>query len=214
VAFPLPFLSDFSGKKFSSASDPPMIVYISQKKTQTWAQSEVKEHAYTCFLRCRVYSRKDCPPTPVMTAGGNISFVSPFALDKLKIIKCGYYGCSVFYQETENVVVGYEPDGSLIRERWCGEARRWAFVYGERYYATWLRSRLPWASIYPANEEHRHLFSRVLTLGPATYPCRVTRENADQYLRRAFIDPTGKWAVTSNAIAEKIEITLAVPPQE
>jgi hypothetical protein len=192
VAFPLPFLSEFSGRKFCSISDPPVTVYVSQKKTQIWATSEVSEHAYSCYLKCRVYSRKDCFPTPIMVDSGVI-LVSPFALDKLKIIKCGYYGYNVFYQETENVVVGYEPDGSLIRERWHKNAP--SFLCGEKRYAVALRSRLPWTSVLTADIEHRHPTSRKLGLPPATYPCRVTRENADLYLRRAFFDPTGKWAV-------------------
>ena len=213
VAFPLPFLSDFSGRKFYPDSDLPITVYVSQRKTQTWAQSEVNEHAYTCYLKARVYSRKDCPPTPVMVAG-QIKFVCPFAVDKFKIIKCGYYGHNVFYQDTENVVVGYEPDGSLIRERWCSEARRGVLPLGAVWFAPWLRSRLPWAASYPANEEHRSLVSQLLELKSAVYPCRVTKENADTYLRRASIGPTGQWIVTSHAVAEKIEIVLAEGPQE
>ena len=160
LAFPLPFLSDFSGKIFCSASDPPVTVFVSQRKTEIWATSEASEHAYTCCLKNRLYSKKKCPPTLVMV-GDFITCVCPYALDKLTIIKCDFYGCNVFRKDTENVVTGYEPDGSFIRERWSYPAiRAFTFCYGEHKFALWLKSNLPWVPVWPAHDEHRHPTSR------------------------------------------------------
>ena len=208
LAFPLPFLSDFSGKMFYPGNDTAVKVYISQRKSQTWTQSEANEHAYLCHIKERLYSKKDCPLIPVMI-GGMLRFVCSFAADKIKIVKCDFYRCNVFYKTTDTVVVGYEPDGSPIKERWSHEAiRLHCFVFKTCRYALWLKSRLPWASGCPINEEHHLHMSRLLALKEATFPCRVGMDNIYQYSRVAYHDARGEWVVPDPAV-EKIEKPLA-----
>ena len=216
LAFPLPFLSDFSGKSFYPSNDPPARVFVGQRKFETWALSESHEHAYICYISKRLYSKKNCPPTLMMAGGHSIVSVSPYV--ERKIVKCGFFDSPVFFGETKLVVVGYEPDGSLIKERWSYQAiRNYTFVYGEQHYAIWTRTNFPWAlGTVPANEEHKYATSKASKIQPATYPCRVTRENVHRYLRRVVFDPSGepKWAIISWDSTEKIEIALAALAEE
>ena len=78
----IPYVSELSGKTFNPQAERGMVIYVSKTKTQVWATSEVREHAYYCYVNKRYYSKEKCPPIPTRSADGAVVSKSPYEYKK------------------------------------------------------------------------------------------------------------------------------------